>query len=137
MGAAAGIVQAVTAVAGMSHSRKARKERRAARKEEAKRRRLEERRAAIEAVRQATIQRAEVAAMGEAAGIGGSSALVGATGSIQSQGGANLGFAQQQSALRDSAARKLEKAAYWDWRQGIAQSISSSAGSMNSGGKGG
>lgn len=101
---------------------KAGQERKKARKIEQKRQRLQQQRAAIESIRNATIARAEVAAMGETAGIGGSSAAVGALGSIQSQAGANLGFASEQQNLVNQAQARLDRAAKYEFTGDLAKS---------------
>lgn len=90
--------------------RKAEKERAEARRIEERRTALEQRRAAIEAVRQAQIARADVAALGETVGLAGSSSLLGSLGSIQSQAGGNLVFQQQQNELRNLAAARIQQA---------------------------
>lgn len=90
--------------------RRAEKERAEARRIEERRTALEQRRAAIEAVRQAQIARADVAALGETVGLAGSSALLGSLGSIQSQAGGNLVFQQQQNELRNLAAARIQQA---------------------------
>ena len=89
---------------------RARIEERKARQADERRTQLEQMRAAVESVRQAIIQRAEVAALGETVGIGGSSALSGALGSIQSQAGSNLLFQQQQEELRQLASSRIQEA---------------------------
>lgn len=98
---------AIGALVGSSlyESRKGRKANEKARKVDEKRSRLQTGKQAVEQVRQAQIARASVIARGESQGAGESSAVRGAAGSIQSQAGGNISFAQQVFGLQQSASR--------------------------------
>lgn len=124
------------ATGGLLSQRDARREQRAARRIEQKRAKLAQRREAIESIRMAQIQRAQVAAAGEVSGVGQASGLLGGLGSIQSQAGANIGFINQQQALKNQAESRLEKASGLMFRADLYRQIQQTAMSAMSGGMG-
>lgn len=105
------IIQGVGIVGSLFSSRSDRKDRAKARKIREKSSKLQAGRQAIEGVRQAQIARANVVQQSETTGAGGSSAVTGALGSIQSQAGANVSFAQSLFNLSQQANNRLESAA--------------------------
>lgn len=137
MAIGAAIVTAVAGAASVAESRKARKDRERARRIQEKSKKLQVGRQAVEQVRQAQIARAEVIQAGETAGVGDSSAIRGAAGSIQSQAGGNIGFAQQIFDLSIQAGRRLESAARHDFRSQAFSSLASMSSKFIGGGAGG
>lgn len=105
------VVGGVLAVGAVQQGRQARKEQRRARQIQQRSQRLQAGRSAIQAVREAQVQRASVIQAGENQGVGGSSAVLGGAGSIQSTTGSNIGFAQQIFGLQQQASRRLEQSA--------------------------
>jgi hypothetical protein len=84
---------------------------------------LQSARQAVQSIRGAQIARADILARGENQ-LGGatSSAVAGGAGSVTSQGGANIAFAQKIFGLQNSYSRIMESANTWGSRsQGIAQ----------------
>ena len=124
-GAAIGTAAVIggASVAGSLYSQhKARGAARDARAVDNKRARLQSGRAAIANVRQAQMARQSVVQQGENQGVGSSSAIAGATGSITSQAGGNLGFANTIFGLQQSANRLRESSLMWQGRaSGISQ----------------
>lgn len=108
--AATAIISVVTAVSGAAKQESARKDRKKAMRIQERRRKLQQQRQVQQAIRQAQIQRAALIAASAAQGVQGSSAVIGAAGSIQSQTGGSLGFAQQTFDLRQQAASRLASA---------------------------
>jgi len=100
-----------TILGGANQARKGRKEAARARKIQAKSKKLQAGRQAIEQIRQAQIARADVSQQAESTGVGGSSAVQGALGSIQSQAGGNIAFAQTLSTLAQQANARMESSA--------------------------
>ena len=86
-----------------------RKQEKELRKIAAKKNRLEQSRQAAETLRRAQMERAKLLQLGENQGVGDSSAVQGGLGSIQSQAGANLGFANQIFAFNQQAGSRLKK----------------------------
>lgn len=101
---------------GIGEGRKARKEQKRANRLQEQRQRLQATRSAIEQVRQAQIARAEIVASGEAQGAGGSSAVLGGAGAVQSQAGGNIAFAQEMFRLQSLAQQRLQKAQDFGFR---------------------
>jgi len=85
--------------------RKGRKDAQRAREIDEDRARLESGKQAIQQVREAQIARAQLIQQGASQGAGESSSVQGAAGSIQSQAGGNIAFAQQLFSLQQSASR--------------------------------
>lgn len=106
-----GDVLDLTVVGGARQARKSRKEAAKARKIRQKSDRLRTGRQAVEQIRTAQIARANVVQQSESTGVGGSSAVQGALGSIQSQAGSNVSFAQTLSTLSQQANARLEASA--------------------------
>jgi len=94
----------------VQQARQGRKQRKKANAITQKQARLQAGRQAIEQVRQAQIARAQVIQQAESTGAGDSSAVAGAVGSIQSQAGSNIAFAQQLFSLSQQANNRLQKA---------------------------
>ena len=121
-------------------SGKARRDQKRAMEREQKRNKLQTARQAIDSVKEAQTLRAQVIAQGEGQGVGGSSAVLGGAGAIQSQTGSNIGFAQQIFSLQQSANRLRTSA---QGHMGNAQNLAAvasiagmAAGSIGSGGGG-
>ena len=111
--AAASVISVIaggSAIASAVEARKGRKDQARARKIQEKRGRLQAGRQAVDQVRQAQIARANVTQQAESTGVGDSSAVAGAKGSIQSQAGSNISFAQTLFNLSQQANRRLESA---------------------------
>ena len=106
---------------------KGRRDQKRAREVQAKSDKLTTQRSAVEQVRQAQIARASVAQGGENTGVAGSSAIQGATGSIQSQAGGNLGFAQQIFNHQQAKNKLLESAFGHMGKAANAQAVASVA----------
>ena len=119
-------VQLVGALAAGSllSSEAARQDQKKARKIGNRRARLESGRQAIEQVRQAQIARADVVASSNAQGVEGSSAALQGAGSIQSQAGGNISFAQQIFSLQQSQSRLLSSASN---KQALAKAFGTAA----------
>jgi len=96
-------------------------------------RRLEQQRGAIEAVRQAQIEAAQLAALAETGGIAGSSLASGAIGSVKAQTGGNINFLQQQELLRSLASSRVQEAANKTWQARQTQAFGSVAASVAAG----
>jgi len=107
-----GLITAVVVLgaAAAAESRKSRKANARARKVDEKRGKLESQRSAVGQVRQAQIARAQIIQSAENQGVGGSSAAVGGAGSVQSQAGGSIAFAQQIFRLQQSSNRLRESA---------------------------
>ena len=99
------IALGVLATGSLVEGRKARKSAEKAAKVDQRRARLQSTRQSLEQVRKAQIARAQVLATGEQQGVAGSSAVLGGAGSIQTQAGGNIGFAEQLFSLQQSASR--------------------------------
>ena len=104
------IMAGISTVSAASSASKARRQQRKARTIDEKRARLEASRGAVEQVRQGQLARASVLQQGENQGASGSTAVQGAVGSIQSQTGSNIGFAQTIFGLQNSANRMRQAA---------------------------
>lgn len=111
MPAVTSIIAAVSLTASVVEAGRARGERKKARVINERRGRLQTARQATEQVRVAQVARAQVVQQAEAGGIGGSSPVQGALGSIQSQAGSNIGFAQTLFNLQQQIRNRLERAA--------------------------
>ena len=79
-------------------------------------------------VREARIRRAEVISQAEATGASGSSGEMGATSSIQSQLGSNLGHLNYVQGQAQYASRQLQQAANFQSNANTAQAVSNLAG---------
>jgi hypothetical protein len=79
-------------------------------------------------VREARIRRAEVISQAEATGASGSSGEMGATSSIQSQLGSNLGHLNYVQGQAQYASRQLQQAAKFQSNAATAQAIGNVAG---------
>jgi len=104
------IIGGVLGLGSLSESRKARKDTKRARAVQAKSTKLQSARSAVQSIRQAQISRANVIQQGENQGVGGSSAVAGGAGSITTQSGSNIAFAQQLFSLQNSARRLQDSA---------------------------
>ena len=131
---ASAIVSAVGVVSSASNASKARRQQRKARKIDEKRARLEASRGAAEQVRQGQLARASVLQQGENQGASGSTAIQGAVGSIQSQTGSNIGFAQTIFGLQNSANRMRQAAQESQGRSAGFSQLGSLAMSVNASG---
>lgn len=99
-------------VAGsLVEGRKARKSNEKASRIQQRSAKLQSGRQAVEQVRAAQVARAGIVQSAENQGVGGSSAALGGAGSVQSQAGGNIAFAQQLFTLQNSAARLQRNAA--------------------------
>ena len=128
------VIGGVATVGSLYSQNRARKDAKRARAVDNKRNRLQSGRAAIANVRQAQIARASVVQQGENQGVGSSSAIAGATGSITSQAGGNLGFANTIFGLQQSASRLRESSNLWSSRaSGISQLGNFGMGLVNAG----
>ena len=127
----------IATVGGVSESRKARKDQNKARKIQERSGRLQAGRQAVEGVRQAQIARANVVQQSETTGAGGSSAVAGALGSIQSQAGSNISFAQSLFNLSQQANSRLAKAAMHRSNAQAFEQIASMAANSGGGSPGG
>ena len=104
------VVVAAAAVSGAVSAGKARREQKRSNALARKSQKLKSKKGAIEQVRQAQIARADVLQQGENTGVGGSSLVSGSTGSIQSQAGGNIGFANTIFGLQNSIQRLRQSA---------------------------
>jgi len=104
------IIGAILAAGSAVEARKSRKDARKARKIDERRNKLQTQRSSAEQVRQAQIARSQIVQNSENQGVGGSSAAVGGAGSVQSQAGGNITFAQQIFGLQQSSNRLRESA---------------------------
>lgn len=137
-----GIITAISVAtaASIDQSSKARKDANKARKIRAKSDRLRAGRQAVEQVRTAQIARANVVQQSESTGVGGSSAVQGALGSIQSQAGSNISFAQSLFGMAQQANKRLASAANHNGNSqawGQAASVIGAAGMSSGTGSGG
>ena len=132
MGADPFTIAAITAAVGtgvsVSESRQAAKQQRKAQKLSQRRADLEAARARREQVREARIRRAEIISRSTAVGGAGSSAEAGATGSVQSQLGANLGFLGRTQQLSRGISQASGRAAQAQSRAATAGAIGGFAG---------
>ena len=139
----AAVIGGVATAGSLVASRKARKQQEKAMALDAKRSKLQSGRAAIEQVRQSQIARASVLQQGENRGAGDSTAVAGSLGSIQSQTGGNVAFAETIFGLQNSASKLRQSAGkFASISSGISQLGSlgmnlASAGAFTSGGTGG
>jgi len=146
LGATAGTAAAVGTVAviggvgiagSLIASNKARKQAAKARKVDQKRAQLSSARSAVEQVRQAQIARASVLQQGVNQGVGDSTAVAGGAGSISSQAGSNIAFAQRLFDLQNSARRLRESAFKFNGiSSGISQLTSLAVNTVQAGGFG-
>lgn len=104
-------VSTVGMVMQYDQSRKAAKESSRARQAQMAADQLKAQRERRNVIREAQQKRAAAVAMGEAAGVSGSSGLAGATGSAASQGASNVGFLNSQIAASDLSNQALANAA--------------------------
>ena len=105
MATAAAIIGVLSTAESSRQASKGRRQTRDARKIDEKRNKLQLQRQSLEQIKKAQIARAQVLAQGESQGVGTSSGVLGGAGAIQSQAGANIGFAQQIFGLQQSASR--------------------------------
>lgn len=84
-----------------------RQEKRKLRQIEQKRSRLEQSRQAVQTLRQSQVERAKLLQLGANRGVSESSGVQGGLGSIQSQTGANIGFANQIFSLNQQAGQRI------------------------------
>jgi len=114
------VVGGVSAVGSLYSSHKARSQQRKAQDLQTKQAKLQAGRAAVERVRQGQIARASILQQGENQEAGGSTAVAGSAGAIQSQVGGNNAFAQKIFGLQESASKLMQSANQW---QGISDII--------------
>ena len=131
-------VAVVSTAVSVDQSKKARRQQRRAADLAQKGARLEASRGAAEQVRQSQIARASALQQGENQGASGSTAVAGAVGSIQSQTGGNIGFANQIFGLQQSRNSLLLAASDSQGRAaGFAQLASIAGGQIGSFGSSG
>lgn len=122
-----GIALGILGIGSLNEQRKARKEQKKARAIDEKRLKLQSQRQAVEQIRQGQIARAQIIAQGEAQGAGGSSAVIGGAGSVQSQTASNVAFAQQIFQLQQLARQRLDKAQDFAFRGASLETLANTA----------
>ena len=120
-------VAVVTTAVSVDQQKSAERKRKRAADISNKQQKLKSGREAVEQVRQAQIARASVLQQGENRGAGDSTAVAGSVGSIQSQAGGNIGFANQIFGMQQSRSRLLQSAIGHDRRARTAEAVGSIA----------
>jgi hypothetical protein len=116
------VIGGVATAGSLIASRKSRKLQEKAMRAQQRASQLQASRSAVQSIRQSQIARADIIQQGENQGVGGSSAVAGGAGSVASQGGANVAFAQKIFGLQNAASRLMQSANMWRGRaSGIAQ----------------
>ena len=105
--------------------RQKKKEKRRLRAIDEKRRKLDMSKQGVETLRAAQMERAKLLQLGANRGVQDSSAIQGGLGSIQSQAGANLGFANQIFALNQQASSRMKDLARWQSKTNLAMTVGS------------
>lgn len=137
----ASIARAGAKTEAMFSRNRDRKHRKVAQKYQRRMQILQRKRAAMQSLRQGIIQRAEVVQAGVNQGVGSSSAVQGATASIQSQTADNVFFASRMLQLSNKAQHRLNKATrheniaqFHDFNAEIFGSMSNMGGGFGGGG---
>jgi len=116
MATAAVIIASVAVGGSIYSSNKKRKAQRDAERVRQRSAKLQSSRQAIQSVRGAQIARAEIIQSGENQGVANSSAVLGGAGSVTSQSGSNISFANQIFSLQNQASRLEQSALLWQGR---------------------
>ena len=123
---AVGATIALAAVS-LQEGRRSRKMQEKAVKVDEKRSKLQAMRSSVQQIRQAQIQRAEIAQMGENQGVSGSSGVAGGMASAQSQATSNIAFAQQIFGLQQSYNRMRSAANTYSFNASALNQLGSAA----------
>jgi hypothetical protein len=128
-GVVTAVVMATATVYSASEQRKARKDQEKANRIQQKSNKLQAAKSSVEQIRQAQMARSDVVAQGENQ-LGGttSSAIAGSTGSITSQAGSNVNFAQQLFSYQQSQARLMASASRHMGKAEVGQAVGAIAG---------